>query len=145
MAFGALELTNAAIQAINQVVAGGHTLTTVGAQAGSGYPADGEDPATYTTLKNYVMDMQNVSANALVLYQTTVEASINSAYAPSQFQINEIGVFASFDGGNAFLFSYASTGGPSGDIVSPSGISNAILKDYVLATAYSRTVPISTS
>src|SRR5262249_45727553 len=121
MAFGALELTNAAIQAINQVVAGGHTLATVGAQAGSGYPATGEDPATYTGLKNFVMNMTNVSANALVLYQTTVEASISTANVPHQFQVNEIGVFASFDGGAAFLFSYATTGGPAGDIVNPSG------------------------
>jgi microcystin-dependent protein len=145
MAFGALELTNAGMQAINQVAAGGHTLNTVGAQAGSGYPASGEDPATYTQLKNYVMPMTNVSANALVLYQTTVEASVSSANAPSTFQINEIGVYASLDGGPTFLFSYATTGGPSGDIISPSGAANAVIKDYVLATAYSRTAQVGTT
>jgi hypothetical protein len=85
MPFGALEITNAGMQAINQVLAGGHTLNTTGAKAGSGFPASGEDPATYTALKSYVMDLTNVSANALVLYQTTISAELSSANAPSTF------------------------------------------------------------
>jgi hypothetical protein len=145
MAFSALTITNAGMHAINDVLAGGHTLATTGGKAGSGYPATGDDVTTYTALKNYVMDLANVSANALVIYQTTVEAQLSSANAPFEFQVNELGVYASLDGGVPFLFSYTSTGGPTGDTVTPSGTANAVVKDYVLATAYSQTVPISTN
>jgi microcystin-dependent protein len=146
MPFPEITITNAGLSAISTALGTGATLAFVKVTAGSGYPGSGEDPATFTNLKHYVMDATPTSINTAVLYQTTIRADLSSGNAPSTFKINEFGVWYSLGGAAPFLFGYTSTGDNSGDTLTPpiSGAS-AIIKDYVLPVVYSRSVPVSTA
>jgi microcystin-dependent protein len=144
MGFSQLILTNAALTAINRVVADGASLKFVRVSVGSGYASTNDKPETFTSLKNEVMPASITSANSLVLYQTTIRADLKSEYAPYQFQINEVGVWYSLDGATEFLFAYSSTGPQGqGDFLTPSGQGDELTKDYVLPIVYSRDCPVT--
>jgi microcystin-dependent protein len=145
MAFSAVTITNQGLQAINTILSTGGTLAFTGADGGSGYPTGTDDPKTFTALKNHVMPATPTSANNTVLYQSTYKINFSSANAPSQFQLNEIGIWYSLNGGTAFLFGYSTTGGATGDIITPTSSTNAVEKDYVIPIVYSQSVPVSTS
>ena len=145
MAFSAVTITNQGLQAINTILTTGGTLAFTGADGGSGYPTGTDDPKTFTALKNHVMPATPTSANNTVLYQSTYKINFSSANAPSQFQLNEIGIWYSLNGGTAFLFGYSTTGGATGDIITPTSSTNAVEKDYVIPIVYSQSVPVSTS
>ena len=110
MSFGAIQLTSAALQAINTVTASGGTLNFSYVEVGSGFATGSDNPANFTALKNPVMEAYPTSVNTDVLYQTTIRADVSSANAPSEFQLNEIGIFYSLNGATPFLFGYTSTG-----------------------------------
>ena len=145
MAFSAVTITNQGLQAINTILSMGGTLAFTGADGGSGYPTGTDDPKTFTALKNHVMPATPTSANNTVLYQSTYKINFSSANAPSQFQLNEIGIWYSLNGGTAFLFGYSTTGSATGDIITPTSSTNAVEKDYVIPIVYSQSVPVSTS
>jgi microcystin-dependent protein len=142
MAFSALLVTNAGLNAIAQVSGAGATLLVTKVEAGSGYQVSGDVPANFTGLKAYVMDASSTSTNTQVLYQTTIRCNILSSNAPKVFQCNELGVFASLNGGAAFLYAYSSTGAANGDTIDPAA---PISKNYVLPVVYSTSVPVGTT
>jgi microcystin-dependent protein len=143
--FSAVTITNAGLQAINTILTSGGTLAFTGADGGSGYPTGTDNPLTFTALKNRVMAATPTSANNTVLYQSTYKVNFSSANAPFQFQLNEIGIWYSLNGGTPFLFGYSSTGGATGDVITPTGPEGAVEKDYVIPVVYSQSVPVSTS
>src|SRR6516165_7787104 len=109
MSFSPLLVTNAGLAALAQVGTGA-TLIITKVDTGSGCPVSGDVPANFTALKHHVMDCQSTSTNTLVLYQTTIKCSITPSAAPSTFQVNEFGVWASLNSQAPFLFAYSSTG-----------------------------------
>ncbi len=119
------------------------TLTSV--EFGSGFPASGDNIPNYTGLKVPVMAGQITGANNLVQSQTTIRVNVSSANAPITFQVNEIGIFAQIGAATPILFAYASTGGPTGDTVTPSAPSSAIIKDYALLILFTQNVPSATN
>jgi microcystin-dependent protein len=143
--FSAITITNAGLQAINTILTSGGTLAFTGADGGSGYPTGTDNPLTFTALKNRVMAATPTSANNAVLYQSTYRVNFSSANAPFQFQLNEIGIWYSLNGGAAFLFGYSTTGGATGDVITPTGPEGAVEKDYVIPVVYSQSVPVSTA
>jgi len=144
MSFGAIQLTSAALQAINTVTASGGTLNFSYVEVGSGFATGSDNPANFTALKNPVMEAYPTSVNTDVLYQTTIRADVSSANAPSEFQLNEIGIFYSLNGATPFLFGYTSTGAANGDTITPSSGSSAVVKDFALPIVYSTAVPVGT-
>jgi microcystin-dependent protein len=145
MGFSAVTITNAGLQAINTILTSGGTLAFTGADGGSGYPTGTDNPPTFTALKNRVMAATPTSANNTVLYQSTYKVNFSSANAPFQFQLNEIGIWYSLNGAASFLFGYSTTGAANGDIITPTGPTGAVEKDYVIPVVYSQSVPVSTS
>jgi len=144
MAFSAVTITNQGLQAINTILAQGGTLAFTGADGGSGYPTGTDDPKTFTALKTRVMAAKPTSANNTVLYQSTYKVVFSSANVPFAFQLNEIGLWYSLNGGAAFLFGYSTTGAANGDVITPTGSTGAVEKDYVIPVVYSQSVPVST-
>ncbi len=130
---------------IAQVIAGSGSMTLTSVQFGSGFPASGDNIPNYTALKTTVMNGQITGANNVVQSQTTIRVNISSANAPITFQVNEIGVFAQLGAAPPLLFAYASTGGPTGDTVTPSSPASAIVKDYALLILFTQNVPSATN
>jgi hypothetical protein len=146
----ALVITSAVITTNGQnllaaCVASSGAITLTSVQFGSGYPAGGDNIAGYTALKNFIMNGQITGSNNLVQSQATIRVNVSSANAPSTFQVNEIGVFAQLGSATPILFAYTSTGGPTGDTVTPSSPTAAIVKDYALLILFSQAVPSSTT
>jgi microcystin-dependent protein len=88
------------------------------------------------------MDCQSTSTNTLVLYQTTIKCSITPSAAPSTFQVNEFGVWASLNSQAPFLFAYSSTGAANGDTVNPAA---PVVKTYILPCVYSTLQSVTAS
>lgn len=145
MGFGPVTITNAGRQAINTILTVGGTLNFVKITGGSGFPNPTDVPAQFTALKAYVMDASPTSANNSVLYQSTYKANYSSANAPYTFQLNEQGVYYSLNGAAPFLFGYLTTGSASGDTITPSSPSEAVVKDYIIPIVYSQDVPVGTA
>jgi microcystin-dependent protein len=142
--FSAVTITNAGLQAINTILSTGGTLAFASADGGSGYPTGTDDPKTFTALKTPVMAAQPTSANNAVLYQSSYKIVFSSANAPFQFQLNEMGLWYSLNGATPFLFGYSTTGAANGDIITPTGPTGAVEKDYVIPVVYSQAVPVTT-
>ncbi len=138
-------ITNLGENMIAQVIAGSGAMTLTSVMFGSGFPAPGDNIPSYTGLKTPVMAGQITGANNLVQSQTTVRVNIASSDAPVTFQVNEIGIFAQLGAATPILFAYASTGGPTGDTVTPSAPSSAIIKDYALLILFTQNVPSATN
>jgi microcystin-dependent protein len=90
------------------------------------------------------MYAESTSANAQVLYQTTVRLSVMSQNAPKQFQLNEIGVFAQVGTGPVTLFAYASCPG-TGDTITPAPGPDAVVYDYAILIEYDYDSPVNTT
>ncbi len=140
-----LYITNPGRQLINDAIGAGQTVLITKVTVGKGFPLPADDPHNYSDLVSYVMDANPTSANAQVLYQTTVRLSVSSANAPVTFKVNEIGVWAHLPGGPLILFAYATTGDDTGDTVTPSLPDSAVVRDYALLIAYSQDAPVSTT
>jgi microcystin-dependent protein len=143
-AFSNVTVTDAGLQLINEAIAGGQAVTIVNCQVGSGYPAANQDPRGFTGLLQPVMYAESTSANAQVLYQTTVRLSVMSEYATQQFQLNEIGVFAQIPSGPVTLFAYASCPG-TGDTITPAPGPDAVVYDYAIVIEYDYDSPVNTT
>ncbi len=138
-------ITNLGENLIASAITGGGAVTLTSVEFGSGYPATGDNIATYTSLKVFVMNGQITGSNNAVQSQATIRANVSSANAPTAFQVNEIGIFASVGAGAPILLAYASTGGPTGDTVTPSSPTSAIIKDYALLILFTQAVPSATN
>jgi microcystin-dependent protein len=141
--FSQVTVTDAGRQLINSLVAG-QTIEIPQAQVGSGTPATGVDLDGLTQLVHFVMDADATSANDQVLYQTTVRIRVSSQYAPYQFQLNEIGIFAAIGASTPILFAYASAG-TTGDTITPDPTPSAVVYDYAVLIQYESDVPTNTT
>src|SRR5215467_8336535 len=142
MPFSPLQVTNQGLNALAEVTGTGATLVVTKVEAGSGYPSPSDVVGNFLALKAYVMDADSTSTNTAVMYQTTIRCNITATNAPTSFQINEFGVFASLNNQAPFLFAYSSVGGATGDIVNPAA---PIIKEYVLPIVYSTTQQVTSS
>lgn len=139
--FSNVVVTDAGRQLINSAIGASQQVVIATAQVGSGYPATGTDPADLTGLINHVADATLTSANDQVLYQTTVRISVSSEFAPYQYQLNEIGVFAQLGTNAPILFAYAYSEG-QGDYITPDPSPTPVVYDYAILIQYEADSPV---
>jgi hypothetical protein len=144
MPFQPVIVTFAGLQMINDAIGTGAEVLIEKVTAGQGFPATGDDPRTYIALKNYVMDAFSTSANADVLFQTTVRIRIQTNLAPFQFNLNELGVWATLNAGPLTLFAYVSYLDDTGDTITPGG-GAAFNRDFAIVVNYTQESPVSTT
>ena len=135
--FSDLFITNGgnAITASAWASSGVITITSV--QFGSGFPGVSDNIPGYTALKSPVCNGQITGENVLVAGQCTIRVNLAGTAIPSTFQINEIGVFASFAGGGSQLVAYMSTGAATGDTLT---FNSPVVKDYAILVTFSQGV-----
>jgi hypothetical protein len=135
--FSDLVITNqgTAMSASAFALAGVITITSV--QFGSGFPGLSDNVPGYTALKTPVCNGQITGQNVLVAGQATIRVNLAGTAIPSTFQINEIGVFASFAGGGSQLVAYMSTGAATGDTLT---LGSPVVKDYAILVTFSQGV-----
>lgn len=138
--FSSLSVTNLGLELITQAAAGLGTITFVNVQVGSGAIPSGFTPATMTGLATPVGTAEFDGANTAVLYQASLRITVSSAISSSAYQLNEIGIFASFNGGSPVLFAYANANG-TGDNITPAGSGAPVLYEYDLLIPFSQSTP----
>lgn len=148
-------ITNGFLNILDQSVSGGGPITITGVQVGSGYPTGGDNPQNFTGLKNSVQMLKAItspsnlsgitSINDLVLYQSTVRFQVSSADAPKTYQLNEYGVWASVGAQAPVLIQYASTLGPTGDTITPTGAGVPVIRQKASIVGYSQQATTTTS
>ena len=111
------------------------TITSV--QFGSGFPGVSDNIPGYTALKNPITNGQITGENVLIAGQCTIRVNLAGIGIPSTFQINEIGVFASFAAGAPQLVAYMSTGAATGDTLF---VGSPVVKDYAILVTFSQGV-----
>jgi hypothetical protein len=143
MAFTSLILTDACNIMTAEAWASSGVLVIDRVVVGQGFPGTSDYIPGYTGLKNYVMDAQIASVNDLVAGQITTRAQVSSANAPLAFQVNEIGVYATLNGGSPFFVAYMTTGAANGDTVTPTGSGTPLIKQYGILSIFSRAISTS--
>lgn len=135
-ALGNLTLTNACNTLTAQAWATGQSLNVTAVQAGSGFPGPHDNVELYTALKTPVMNGIITGVNDVIPGQLTVRANFSSANAPSTFDLNEAGIYASVGGGTSQLIAYCTTGSDVGQTISPTGGGTPFVLDYAFLVVF---------
>jgi microcystin-dependent protein len=145
MAFTTNAWTNAGINLLTSIVAGSGEFVITKVEAGNGYPAGADNPASFAGLKSYIMDGQITSINVETPSQVTVRIRVQSQYAPVEFRWNEFGIYASDGVSTPVMAVYGTTGADIGDTITPSSSSANINRDCAVLLPFSTAVTVTTT
>jgi microcystin-dependent protein len=145
MAFTINTWTDQGRALLTGIVSGVGTFNITKIQAGKGYPALADNPASFVGLKSYVMDGQLTSINVEQPYQVTARIRVQSQNAPVAFRWNEFGIFANNGSGTAVLVAYGSTGSDTGDTITPSSSAANVNRDCAVLLPFTANVTVTTT
>jgi hypothetical protein len=138
MALYTATITNAGRTLIANAQAGSGTIYPVNIHTGDGLLVQGDDPLTLPALKHEVQDYSLEGSNALTAYQATFQFLIDSSTVTTSYALNEIGLYCKLGtAGTPTLVYYAYVPGGGGDVVIPSGTSNATIDTNYLTITFS--------
>jgi hypothetical protein len=118
--------------------AGSGTIYPVNIHTVDGLLVQGDDPLTLPALKHEVQNYSLEGSNALTAYQATFQFLIDSSTVTTSYALNEIGLYCKLGtAGTPTLVYYAYVPGGGGDVVIPSGTSNATIDTNYLTITFS--------
>lgn len=133
-------VTNNGTNLLSQAIGSGTPLTLTRAVIGDGKPTSGENPATFTALKNQTLDgllgEMSYQPDDTGYIQIPVQVTNQGVLAPTY--VREIGIYARVGAGSEVLYAYAYTtdeadGGDNTLLPPPADVEYNVVRNYVMA------------